>query len=468
MSNPKQASSWFLILSVVIAAGAVVYARFLPWWGQALIILFAGGIAVIGLKQKRRWIQVLLALALLLSSWRLVTFQDGLDDLVDYDEEEVRTVNFLVWKDSPLLTLKDQAQLRLGISEGVDEATFNVLQREADQYVDTVTWSVWSSDEDVYTALSNAEIDVMVIDSSMSEALLENDPQFDLKTRVIWEVNLTFIKEVILKDIDVTNQPFIVLISGIDVVGPVARRQRSDVNILLVINPLTYSILMVPVARDSYLSLGCENGEMDKLTHAGLYGVSCSVKTIENFLDIDINYYVRLNFTSFLNLIDVLGSINVYSSQTFNSTYFGPKRPSYPFVKGMNVMDSKKALAFARERLVFEEGDVMRGRNQTELIKGIANKLMEVQTLTKIDAILETVKVSIDTNFPAERLNQLIRFQIDQNPRWNLTSMIMKYDEDYQPAYSYGTVPLFVVHPQPDSVNAVQDAIKTQLEIILP
>lgn len=460
--------TWLLVGCVALVSGAVLYARFLPWWGQVTVIGITSGLVLIGINQKRRWIQVLLAVVLILSSWRLVTFQNGLVDLVDYDDEEVRTVEFLVSPDSPLVTLKDQAQLRVGISEGVDEATFNVLQREADQYVESVTWSLWPSDEDVYLALANNDIDVMVIDSSMREILVEKDPQFDQKVRVIWEVNLTFIKEVILKDIDVTNQPFIILISGIDVVGPVARRQRSDVNILLVINPLTYSILMIPVARDSYLPLGCEGGELDKLTHAGLYGVSCSVKTIENFLDIDINYYVRLNFTSFLNLIDVLGPINVYSSRTFTSTYFGPKRPSYDFVQGMNLMDSKKALAFARERLVFKEGDVMRGRNQTELIKGIANKLMEVQTLTKIDAILETIKVSIDTNFPAERLNQLIRFQIDQNPRWNLTSMIMKYDEDFQPAYSYGTVPLFVVHPQAASVTAVKDAIKTQLEIILP
>ncbi len=468
MVKPKDILRGLVVVSVLIWGGAVLHARFLPWWAQGLSFAVMAGLGFLTLRQKRRWIQILVVIGLVLSSWRLITFQNGLDALVAYEDEEVRTMVFLVAAERSETTLKGLSGITLGISEGINEDTRKALEEEVDENADAVTWKLYAGDQAVYQALLAEEIDVMVMDSSSDELLIESDKQFSTKTRLIWEVHMSYLKEVILKDINVSRQPFIVYISGIDVVGEVSKRQRSDVNLLLIVNPLTYSIVMLPIARDAYLPLGCENQAMDKLTHAGLYGVSCSVKTIENFLDIDINYYVRLNFTSFLNLIDVLGSITVYSSQTFTSTYFGPKRPSYDFVKGMNVMDSKKALAFARERFVFEEGDVMRGRNQTELIKGIANKLMEVQTLTKIDAILETVRTSIDTNFPAERLNEIIRLQLDQNPRWNLIPLILKYEEDFQPAYSYGPVPLFVVHPTPDSVESAKAAIADQLEIILP
>ena len=135
-------------------------------------------------------------------------------------------------------------------------------------------------------------------------------------------------------DINVTQNPFTVYISGIDVYGEISQTSRSDVNMLVTVNPQTKEVIMTTTPRDYYVQLPGVSGESrDKLTHAGIYGIQCSIDTLEQLYDIEIDYYVRVNFTTLRNLVDALGGVNVYSEYEFTTHY---KNGGYEIKKGYN------------------------------------------------------------------------------------------------------------------------------------
>ena len=166
-----------------------------------------------------------------------------------------------------------------------------------------------------------------------------------------------------------------IYISGIDVAGNIATVSRSDVNIIMTVNTNTKKILLTTTPRDTYLKIpGKGQDQYDKLTHAGMYGIQTSIATIQNLYDMDIDYYVRLNFTSFINIINLVGDIEVYNNQTFkalNGRYYMPK--------GMITLDAKKALAFVRERFSLENGDYDRGKNQEKVIEAVFKKIANIR-----------------------------------------------------------------------------------------
>ena len=435
-----------------------------------LAVFFGLGLLLVALSlwSKRTWIQIILIIVLVLESFGINYVQRTLDNIIIYEPNETRTILFVVLEEGLISSLSNLSDPKIGISVGFDQETTDTLKAEFETKVTNVEWISTGSNEETYDALVAGTIDVMVIDSAMVDFILEKAPDFEVLTKEIWAIEKSYLKEVIVKNADVLNESFSILISGIDTGGAVSRRSRSDVNIVMVVNPKKGTILLVTVARDTYVNLGCQTGAYDKLTHAGLYGVSCSVKTIENLLDIDINYYVRLNFSSFIKIVDILGEIEVYSDRTFDTTYFGPKRPSLHFEEGMNTMDSREALIFSRERKSLAEGDVDRGKHQMEVIKGIVNKLTSFSSLTRIESIIAAIRTSIDTNFPEENLSKMVKYQITWNPKWVFTSKVLVYKEDYLPTYSYGTTPLFVVHPSAQSLKEAHDMIMVALNKSTP
>ena len=195
-----------------------------------------------------------------------------------------------------------------------------------------------------YVQMSNDLYDQKTAGIYMNEAQSalfdEIHEDFHEKTRVLYTYEITEEVEDFSKDVSVTQNAFNVFISGIDTTGPVTTVSRSDVNMIVTVNPQSKKILMTSIPRDYYVTLA-NMGQKDKLTHAGLAGVENSVKTLENFLGIDINYYARVNFTSLIQMVDALGGIEVYSDQDI---------PKLGIHEGINDMDGKKALSFSRER----------------------------------------------------------------------------------------------------------------------
>ncbi|WP_338086445.1 LCP family protein [Massilimicrobiota timonensis] len=233
---------------------------------------------------------------------------------------------------------------------------------------------------------------------------------FHEKTRILYTYEITEKVEDFSKDVSVTQNAFNIFISGIDTTGPVSTVSRSDVNMIVTVNPQSKKILMTSIPRDYYVTLA-NKGKKDKLTHAGLAGVENSVKTLENFLNIDINYYARVNFTSLIQMVDALGGIEVYSDQDI---------PKLGIHEGINQMDGKKALSFSRERYSYKSGDNHRVQNQQKVLEAMLNKMMSPAIITNYSSILDHIDGCFETNMTSDEITSLIKMQLSDMSSWDI------------------------------------------------
>ena len=251
---------------------------------------------------------------------------------------------------------------------------------------------------------------------------------------------------------DVTK-PFVLYISGIDTYGDVGEVSRSDVNMLAVMNPAKRTMLLVNTPRDYYVQLHGVAGMPDKLTHAGIYGIDMSRQTLGDLYGVEIPYYVRLNFTSLVKMVDVVGDITVDSDYAFHS-----------FQAGKNTLDSKRTLEFARERYSFSDGDRQRGRNQQKVIEAIVAKMSEPRNLTRYNAILSTLQSSLQTNMSQETIASLIKMQLNDFKGWRVESMSVDGAGATRQTYSMGAMPLYVMIPDSASIERAKERIGEYLQ----
>ena len=217
---------------------------------------------------------------------------------------------------------------------------------------------------------------------------------------------------------------------------------------------MTNKIILVNVPRDYYVELpGTE--KKDKLTHAGMYGVDMSIKALENLLDIEINYYVKVNYNAIINLVDALDGVDVYSEYNFKSFEF-----YHPFKKGINHVDGKLALDFVRTRKAFRDGDRVRGENQQRMIQAIFKKVSSPKILVKYNEMLKALDGSFTTNISTSKIMSLINMQLDKMPSWEISSMSLNGTDAYDYTYTYPSQQLYVMVPKEETVNEVKNAIK--------
>lgn len=249
---------------------------------------------------------------------------------------------------------------------------------------------------------------------------------------------------------------FTVYISGIDTYGSVNTRSRSDVNILAVVNTTTGKIQLINTPRDYYVPLPISNGSRDKLTHAGIYGIEVSEGTIADLYGIQIDYYLRMNFTSFVTIIDELGGVDVNSEYDFSVGGFH-------YNKGINHLNGTQALAFARERHSFNTGDVQRGKDQMEVIKGVIQRLSSKEMLTNFDSILVAISDSIQTDMPTDTMYSIVRYQLENNLTWSIdTYTVTGYDAS-NTTFSMPGSYAYVMEPNEDTVNEAKQLIEDTL-----
>lgn len=306
---------------------------------------------------------------------------------------------------------------------------------------------------DLTNALLNNELEAILINESSKKLIEEEYELINIQLKYIYNVTTKTKVEEIVKDIDVVENPFVIYISGIDAYGDIEDISRSDVNIIGIINPKSKNILLVTIPRDYYVDLYGTDSK-DKLTHAGLYGVETSVKTIENLLDIDINYYLRINFSTLIKAIDVIGGVNVYSEYTFNT--YGTQ-----FYKGYNYMDGQKALAFSRARKNFTGGDRVRGENQLRVIEGIINKMSSSRVLvTNYLDILSSLEGTFQTNIDSSRVYDLVKFQLFNMPNWSVEKFSLNGSDSYNYTYTYKKTKLYVMEPNMNTIKTAKEKIK--------
>ena len=289
--------------------------------------------------------------------------------------------------------------------------------------------------------------------------LLKEEYDFVKDTKVIKTYKL-IVKKDKKTNSSTTSKPFIIYISGIDTYGKISSVSRSDVNIVAVVNPVLEKILLVSIPRDYYVKLHNTNGYNDKLTHAGIYGIDMSVNTIEDLLDINIDYYLRLNFSTLTKSIDLLDGVDVYSDITFNPT----TNPSLTIYQGLNHMNGEEALAFARERYAYQTGDRHRGENQQAIIEAVIKKLSNPKNITKYKDILNSLDGTFETDMSYKDITNLVKLQISKNIDWNVTSISLDGKGSMMPTYSMGERKLYVMIPDEETVVNAKNKISKYME----
>ena len=255
----------------------------------------------------------------------------------------------------------------------------------------------------------------------------------------------------------VTREPFNICVTGIDIWGDIDQVSRSDVNMIVTVNPNTRTVLLTSVPRDSYVVLH-SFGEYDKLTHSGVWGVDETVKTLEDWLDIDINYYVRVNFSMLVDIVNAIGGIDVYSDYAFKSAIH-----DCTYKKGWNHLSGKQALYFARERKAFEDQDQQRIKNQQKVMKAIIKKVSSSKVLlTNYTRLLDAVDDEMQTSLSQREITSLVKIQLaDMDRKWTIKTQSVQGDLTMRGTYTMGLGrDLLVSIPREKSVEKVKKGIQ--------
>ena len=326
--------------------------------------------------------------------------------------------------------------------------------------------------DDAIADIYDGKLDALVINESLVE-LYKEEKEFNLYK--LSEIKLNIKKDSVYKDVNVKKEAFTVYLSGIDTSGKVVSSARSDVNILAVVNPKQGKVLIVSTPRDYYVTLASKNAK-DKLTHAGIYGIDESALTLGKLYDVDVNYYARINFTSFVSLIDTLGGINVnvekpdyrynlnidcgsgYVCEQDSKREFGDKIVKFKY--GNQVLNGEQALAYARNRHQYAGGDNARQVHQGQVLEGITEKLMSKSILTKYNQILKSLSSGIKTNIDKDSISKLVTKQLKDNTSWSIESVVAKGTDSYNYAYSTGKTKVYVMEPDEESINSIKNKIK--------
>ncbi len=261
----------------------------------------------------------------------------------------------------------------------------------------------------------------------------------------------------------ITKEPFVVYLSGVDNRGELTEKARSDVNILAVVNPTTKQAALINTPRDYYVDLAGTDSK-DKLTHAGLYGVETSMATLGNLYGVNVEHYLRINFAGFVNIIDAIGGVDVYSDQAFTSVgspgYYDPTT----FAEGWNHLDGKSALAFARERHAFKTGDIQRGINQMKVIDAMVNKLKSPALLMGFSKLMDAAADCFVTSLSQEQISALVRMQLGDLANWDIQSYtVTGSGAKSTKCYSAKGQSLYVMKPDENSVNEAKALIAAVL-----
>ena len=308
--------------------------------------------------------------------------------------------------------------------------------------------------------LINDKVDCILIEESQEKILSENYDGYKNLVSTLYSFKVEYIQEDITKDKDITKDSFNIYISGIDTYNSINSVSRSDVNMVVSINPNTHKVSLVSIPRDYYVTLYNKAGFKDKLTHAGIYGIETSVKTIENLLDIDINYYVKFNFNSIIKLVDALNGIRVYSDYTFTSGLYDEQTTEeYTYTKGYNTLNGKQALSFARERHSFADGDRVRAAHQQLIIESIIDKVTSPKIVVNYTSILDAMSNTFITNVESDNLKKFIKKVLDENANWSVEKLVLKGTSSTEYTYSYPKQKLYVMLSDEESINEAKNQI---------
>ena len=369
-------------------------------------------------------------------------------------EEGTLLMSIYVPSDSEIVSVKDVNQAKIGIladknSEYLDYS-YKVISRELNGgNIDPVEYNdIYKLAED----LQNKVIDGVLINQTYAGFIAENDDflGFNYNNKIIYtieqKIKLNYETNAVG---NITTEPFIIAISGNDTwnydeMDQSKNISRSDVNMVVAVNPVTKKIFIVSIPRDTYVAFWGDSSAMDKLTHATIYGIDTWEKAINELLDVKINYFVRINFQSFVNVVDALGGLDIDNplAVSIPTVYFDPDGTMhgviYNYPEGRIHLTGFETLGYVRERYAFAEGDIARNKHQAMVLKLLVDKLTEVSVITKIDSLLDAIEGTFLTDVDINQIYALIQMQLDDMANWSIESYAVTGYEDMGTSYAMG------------------------------
>lgn len=462
--------SFILIIMTIITLGTLIYKDIFPiFYLVPIIIASAICLFVISFILNktilRSWIKnifsffsmviIVVEILILLFGTTTLKFLSNLTD-TGY---RVETFGVYVLEDSSYKRIDDLSSKKITYLSHNDEAN---MKEALELLKKDINYEEESADSlaNLINIIETGKTDAIFLETSYADIIREEFNESYDKLKLIKTYDVVDIVNVMTSDTDITKDSFIIYISGIDTAGNVASKARSDVNILLAINPESKEILMINTPRDYHVTLASK-GKKDKLTHAGIYGIEESVKTLENLYDIDIDYYGRINFTSFVKIVNALDGIKVDVPKAIceqNSNRSKKDGDLICLSKGYQTLNGEQALALARHRKTI--GDRKRGENQMLILEAIINKAISPKIITKYNSILKALDDKVITNMTENEMIKFIKKQMEGEFTWNFNSISANGTNARGQCYSTGSANLSIIEPNQETIDDVKIAIR--------
>lgn len=465
---------WIVSIIFMIVLGYFIYsANVLPLkYFLAIVIVFVVFLSIHGIfilnKKTRIWLLIVLniiAFAFMsVEAFAIIKINETITFLRENlgAHFETNIYNIVVNKESSYNSIEDIKDKTIKTVHDIED--MSEVERKLQE---KVSMNV-EYEENVVDLLLDVATDkelIILVNSGNYDAMIQNDEDYEGKVKVLDTISIVTEVEVDESGLDVTKDPFVVYLSGIDTrSNSLPARSLSDVNIIMAVNPETKNILMIHVPRDYYVQLHGTTGYKDKLTHSGtLGGIEMSMATIEDLFEIEIPYYARVNFNAVVNLVDAIGGINIYSDVNYSFTCWTDR--SCKFNPGLNYVGGKCALAFARERHAYDTGDRHRGENQEQVIELVIDKATSSSTIiNNYSNILTALDGTFETNLTMDDITNLVKMQIDNMSPWHIESYNVDGTGASLPTYSYPNQNLYVMNPNMETVTEAINRLNVILE----
>ena len=308
----------------------------------------------------------------------------------------------------------------------------------------------------------NNKVNSMLLDKTYYNMLVDEKEIDESKINLIYSFNVE-IKKNVKKDNSVDElKPFNIFLSGSDARSNyIATKTRSDVNMIISVDPKNKKVLLTSIPRDYYVSVYGKTGLKDKLTHAGIYGIDTSVKTVENLFDIKIDYYIKVGFSSVVEVVNLLGGIDIESDKAF-TTYCGDGGAIKTNVKkGMNHFNGGEALSYARERHAYALGDRHRILNQQQVLEAVISKITtDKSILLKYDKTLSSLSKLYKTNIPSDLISLLVKNQLEDMSAYKIERQSVSGSDASMNTYTAPSKKRYVMIPYEKDVKRASENIK--------
>lgn len=468
------------MIAIVVTAAFAVKLNVLPT--PLLVILVLIGVVITGIFIAcQKWLipgmitKVLaftMTLVMVLACVYMNVTYNALDKMTGVNTQ-ISNIHVYVLAEDPADALEDAKDYEFGILATLDRKnTDQVIKNINKELGKDISVNEYSNVLELVDALYSGETKALVLNSAYISFVTGTPGYEDFESKIKSISSQEIVEEIQVKDKDkekITeykgDEVIALYISGNDCEGTPEVNGNSDVNIIMVANLKTRQILLISTPRDYYVPLSISDGAKDKLTHAGAYGIDVSVETLELLYDVEIDDYLKMNFTGFIEIVDALGGVTVYSEYDFYM-----ENDTLHYNKGYNDLDGYETLMFARNRAAFSDGDRQRGKNQMAVIEAIIDKVVSSDMLKNYSEVLNAISDSMITSMSYEEISSLVKFQLDNMQSWEIIKYSVDGFDSAGSCYSVGGE-VYVMEPNYETVEQAREYIRQMYEgqkIVLP